>query len=342
MSLFKFAVIGIDHDHIHGQVRAMMDAGCAFEAFHAADDALALPFAARYPMARRVADRRAILEDPSIRLVVSAAVPGDRAEIGLAAMRHGKDFMSDKPGLISLAELAEVRRVQKETGRIYSILYSEHYEQRATVKAGELVQAGAIGRVIHTLGLGPHRIRKDQRPPWFFQRTRYGGILTDIGSHQAEQFLFFTGATKARVLSATVGNRAHPDKPELQDFGDMHFASSDATGYVRVDWFTPNGLPTWGDGRLVLLGTEGTIELRKYVDIAGRAGADHLFLVDGKGMRHIDCSQVELPYGRQLAQDVLDRTETAMNQEHCFRAMELVLKAQAIAEGELQEGAVVG
>jgi predicted dehydrogenase len=342
MSLFNFAVIGIDHDHIHGQVAAMTDAGCTFAAFYAADDALAVPFAQRYPMARRVADRREILEDASIKLVVSAAVPGDRAEIGLAAMRHGKDYMSDKPGLISLEELAEVRRVQAETKRIYSILYSEHYEQRATVKAGELVQAGAIGQVIHTLGLGPHRIRKDARPPWFFERARYGGILTDIGSHQAEQFLFFTGATSARVLSATVGNRANPDKPGLQDFGDMHFASDHATGYVRVDWFTPDGLPTWGDGRLVLLGTEGTIELRKYVDIAGRPGTDHLFLVDKKGMQHIDCSQVELPYGSQLARDVLDRTETAMTQEHCFAAMELTLKAQAVAEGKMAAGAVAG
>jgi predicted dehydrogenase len=334
MSLFKFAVIGIDHDHIHGQVQAMLDTGCNFAAFHASEDALAIPFGARYPMARRVADRREILEDSAIKLVVSAAVPGDRAEIGLAAMRHGKDYMSDKPGLISLAELAEVRRVQAETKRIYSILYSEHYEQRATVKAGELVREGAIGRVIHTLGLGPHRIRKAARPGWFFERARYGGILTDIGSHQAEQFLFFTGATEARVLSATVGNRANPDKPELQDFGDMHFASADATGYVRVDWFTPDGLPTWGDGRLVLLGTEGTIELRKYIDVAGRPGTDHLFLVDRKGTQHIDCSQVELPYGRQLAHDVLERTETAMSQEHCFRAMQLVLEAQAVAEGK--------
>lgn len=339
MSLFKFAAIGIDHDHIHGQIRAMMDAGCEFVAFHQADDAQALAFAQRYPMARRVAEAREILEDESIRLVVSSAVNGDRAGIGIAAMRHGKDFMSDKPGVISFEQLAEVRKVQAETGRIYSILYSEHYEQRATVKAGELVQAGAIGKVIHTLGLGPHRIRKDARPAWFFERERYGGILTDIGSHQAEQFLFFTGATEARVLSATVGNRANPDKPGLQDFGDMHFASPEATGYVRVDWFTPDGLPTWGDGRLVLLGTEGTIELRKYVDIAGRPGTDHLFLVDRKGMQHIDCSQVELPYGRQLAHDVLERTETAMSQEHCFRAMELVLTAQAMAEGKMAAAA---
>ena len=243
--------------------------------------------------------------------------------------------MSDKPGLTSLDQLAEARRVQAETGRIYSILYSEHYAQRATVKAGDLVKAGAIGRVLNTTGLGPHRLRKPHRPAWFFERARYGGILTDIGSHQAEQFLYFTGAEQATVLSATVGNRANPDRPGLQDFGDMHLSTGEATGYVRLDWFTPDGLPTWGDGRMTILGTDGYIELRKYVDIAGRPGTDHLFLVDGSGMRHIDCSAVELPFGRQLAFDVLNRTETHMTQAHCFRAMELALTAQAIAEGAL-------
>ena len=212
MSLFDFAVIGINHDHINGQVKFMLEAGCTFKAFYAPEDALAEPFAQRFPMARRVADKREILEDPAIKLIVSAAIPGDRAAIGIEAMRHGKDFMSDKPGLISFDELAEARKVQKETGRIYSILYSEHYETRSTVKAGELVQAGAIGKVVHTIGLGPHRIRKDQRPPWFFKRARYGGILTDIGSHQAEQFsrisaTCISSPTTSPATCASTGSR---------------------------------------------------------------------------------------------------------------------------------------
>lgn len=336
MTKIRFAVIGIDHDHIFGQCQSILDAGAEMVGYHAATEhALLKQFTERYPDARRVADPRELLEDPSIHLVVSAAVNADRADIAIAAMRHGKDAMVDKPGITSLEKLAEVRKVQAETGRIFSILYSEHFEQRSTVKAGELVQAGAIGKVIHTTGLGPHRIRKPQRPDWFFRRARYGGILTDIGSHQCEQFLFFTGAESARVLSATVANRGNPDKPELQDFGDMHLATEDAVGYVRVDWFTPHGLPVWGDGRLILIGTEGMIELRKYVDVAGRPGGDHLFLTDAKGVTHIDCSTTELPYGRQLLADIRDRTETAMSQAHCFAAMELALTAQAMAEGNL-------
>ncbi|MGV1894155.1 gfo/Idh/MocA family oxidoreductase [Agrobacterium vitis] len=338
MSALRFAVIGINHDHIFGQIAFMLDAGAEFSTFFAEEDELAQAFAARYPQARRVADRRQILEDPSIALILSAAIPANRAEIAIAAMRHGKDVMLDKPGMTTFEQLEAVQKVQAETKRIVSILYSEHFETACTVEAGNLVKAGMIGEVIHTTGLGPHRLRKPHRPNWFFDRAHYGGVLIDIASHQCEQFLFFTGAKDAQILSASTANRANPDTPGLEDYGDIHLTTGKATGYIRVDWFTPDGLPTWGDGRLFIVGTEGTIELRKYLDIEGRPGADHLFLTDKTGTRYIDCSKTERPYGRQLLADIRDRTETAMGQEHCFKAMELALKAQAFADAAKQKG----
>jgi len=332
MSALRFAAIGLNHDHIYGQVNCLLRAGAELAAFHAVEDELAAAFAKAYPQARRVTDPAAILEDASIGLIVSAAISAQRAPLAIAAMLHGKDVLLDKPGMTDLDQLAEVRQVQAETGRILSILYSEHFENPATVKAGELVAAGAIGQVVHTLGLGPHRLRRDTRPDWFFRRADYGGILTDIASHQCEQFLFFTGATEAEVLSARVANRANADRPELQDVGDMHLSCPTATGMIRVDWFTPDGMPTWGDGRLVITGTEGMIEIRKTIDLCGRPGGNHLFLADRKGLTHVLCDDGDLPFGRQLVADIRDRTETAMPQSRCFLAMELALKAQAMAE----------
>ena len=309
----------------------MLDAGCRLKSFHAVEDDLAAAYSARFPDAVRVADERAILDDPEIALVVGAGILAERAPMAVRAMRHGKDVMLDKPGATTLEQLAELRRVQAETGRIFSILYSEHYTQRATIAAGELVKAGAIGKVFQTVGLGPHRIGNYNRPDWFWSRERTGGILCDIGSHQVEQFLFFTGSEDAEIAASHIANVDHPDKPEFEDFGDVLLRSQSATGYIRVDWFTQDGLPTWGDGRLILAGTEGTIELRKYVDIGGRPGGDHLFIVDRKGVRYIDCSQTKITYGEQLRDDVLDRTETAMPQRHCFMATEIALKAEAEA-----------
>ena len=332
MAEIRFAVIGINHAHIYGQVDCLLGAGGTLVGFHAPEDDLAKRFGERYPQAPRVDDRRRLLEDPGIAMIVSAAIPCDRAALGIEAMRHGKDYMTDKPGMTSLDQLAEVRRVQARTKRIYSVCYSEHFETRSTVKAGELVAAGAIGKVVNTNGLGPHKLKNLPRPRWFYERRKTGGILADIASHQCEQFLFFADALDGEVVAATVANRANPDQPELQDFGEMLMRAGEVTGYARVDWFTPDGLPVWGDGRLVILGTQGTLELRKYVDIGGRPGGDHLFLIDRKGVQRIDCTGVELPYGRQLLADVRDRTETAMPQARCFKAMELALAAQAMAE----------
>jgi len=328
---FAFAAIGIDHGHIYGQTRVMLEAGCRLKSFFAVDDALAAEYSRAFPGAERVGDERAILDDPEVKLVLGAGILADRAPMAVRAMQAGKDVMLDKPGATTLDQLAALRRTQNETGRILSILYSEHYTQPATVAAGDLVKEGAIGRVIQTVGLGPHRIGNYPRPDWFYQRERYGGILADIGSHQVEQFLFFTGSDDAEVLSAQVANFDHPDKPEFEDFGQMILASDPATGYVRVDWFTPPASPVWGDGRLFVVGTEGTIELRKYVDLVGRPGGDHLFMVNRDGAQYVDCSKTKIRYGEQLRDDILNRTETAMPQAHCFKAMEIALKAEAAA-----------
>ena len=324
----RFAVIGLNHGHIYGQTDLLLQAGAEFISFYAAEPDLIAQFAPRYSQARQARSAEEILEDDSLHLIVSAAIPNERAPLGIAAMRHGKDFMSDKPGFTSLDQLAEARRVQAETGRIYSIYFGERFENRATIKAGELVQAGAIGRVVQTVGLGPHRLNLPSRPGWFFQRARYGGILTDIASHQIDQFLYFTGSTEAQVVAAQVANYNHPQYPQLEDFGDLIIRGNGGTGYIRVDWYTPDGLSTWGDGRLTILGTEGYIELRKYCDLAGRPGGNHLFLVDQAGTTYLDCNGLDLPYGRQLLSDIINRTETAMPQAHCFLASELALKAQ--------------
>ncbi len=331
----RFGVIGVNHNHIYGMTALLRNAGAELAGYYAAEPELRAEYGAKVPGAMAVERAEVILEDPTIDLVISAGIPSERAAVGIAAMQHGKDFMSDKPAFTTHAQLAEARRVQQETGRIFSVNYSERMENRATVKAAELVRGGAIGEVVNTVGLGPHRARFETRPWWFTQREKFGGILIDIASHQFDQFLYFTQASErgvpVEIVSAQVANFAHPQYPEFEDFGDVVLRTPTATGYIRVDWFTPEGLDTWGDTRLTVIGTDGYIEVRKNIDIAGRPGGDHLFLVDQRGTRYIDCRDVELPYGPQLLYDIEHRTETAMSQAHCFRAMELALDAQAAA-----------
>ncbi|MEO8172485.1 MAG: Gfo/Idh/MocA family oxidoreductase [Sediminibacterium sp.] len=329
----RFSVIGINHGHISGMVNAVTRGGGELVAVYAKEPDLLANFTRQFPKAKVAASEKEILEDNSIQLIMSSGIPDERGPLGVRVMKHGKDYLVDKPGLITLEHLAEARKVQKETKRIYSIMFSERFENKATVKAGEIAKSGAIGTVVQTVIMAPHRMSIKTRPEWFFDKKRYGGIITDIGSHQFDQFLYFTGSTKADIIASQVGNLHYPQYPKFEDFGDIMLRGNNGSGYIRVDWFTPDGLNTWGDGRLTILGTDGYIEVRKNTDIASdHKGGNHLYLVTQKETKYIDCNQEPLPFGETFVNDIVNRTENAMTQEHCFLATELALKAQKNAQ----------
>lgn len=331
---FRFAAIGLDHGHIYGMCNGLVEAGGELVWVFDPDSQKVADFCQRYPQATPASTEQIVLDDLNIHLVAGASIPADRAGLGLRVMDHGKDYFVDKPPLTTLTQLDAVKKKVEETGQKYAAYYGERLHVESAIYAGELIKGGAIGRVIQVVGLGPHRLKLPKRPDWFFQRERYGGILCDIGSHQIEQFLSFAGASDATVLHSKVGNYHHPQYPELEDFGDATLlADNGATNYFRVDWFTPDGLSTWGDGRTIILGTDGYIELRKYVDVAREPTGDHLYLVDQQGEQHIPVAgKVGYPYFGQLILDCLNRTENAMTQAHTFKAAELCITAQMQAK----------
>jgi predicted dehydrogenase len=323
----------LDHGHIYGQCKGLIEAGGELVAVYDPDPAKVTAFTKAFPQAVPARTATEILEDPSIKLVAAAAVPCERGALGCRVMTHGKDYFTDKTPFTTMAQLDDAKRMVTRTGRKYTVYFSERIHVECAVHAGHLIDQGAIGRVVQVIGLGPHRLNAAARPPWFFEKAKYGGILCDIGSHQIEQFLHFTGARDARIQAAKIANYRHPQFPELEDFGDVTLiADNGASSYHRVDWLTPDGLASWGDGRTVLLGTEGYIELRKYLNVAAERTSDHLFLVDKHGESHLELSgRVGYPFFGQLIRDCLDRTETAMTQKHIFKAAELCLLAQAAA-----------
>lgn len=328
----KVGVIGIDHGHIFGMLSNLLAEGCRCDNYWTQGQPVTEPkFNEIFADVAKVSDPRVIL-DSDADLILIAAVPSDRAELAIQAMKAGKDVMVDKPGCTTLNQLADIKQVQEETGRIWSVNFSERFQVPAVTRAEELVFGGAIGRVIQTVGLGPHKKNLKTRPPWFFERDRYGGILCDIGSHQIDQFLWFTGSDRAEIMHAHVENTTLPEQPGFQDFGEIVLKSEQGHGYVRVDWFTPDGLPTWGDGRLFIQGTEGHIELRKYTDIGRPHVTDNLLLVNQSENRLIPCADAGLPYFKRLISDAAARTQTATPQAHTFTTMELAIRAQMMAE----------
>jgi predicted dehydrogenase len=337
---FCFAAAYLDHGHIYGQVNGLRDAGATLKWVFEPDSERLKKFAQAYPEVQIAQDFQQILDDPEIRLLAAAAIPDQRADIGNQAMQSGKDYFTDKSPFTSLEQLEQVKAAVDATGQKYAVYYAERLHNDAAWRAGELIEAGAIGRVLQVLNLAPHRLAKATRPDWFFDKARYGGILTDIGSHQVEQFLTYAGCEDAKVNFARVENFSHPDKPGLEDFGELSLTGDNgASFYSRVDWYTPEGLRTWGDGRTFIVGTQGTIEIRKYLDVAGDAPSSKLLLVNAEDEQVVEClDKSGFPFFGRLIEDCIHRTETAMTQAHCFKAAELSMRAQAVADQQREGG----
>ncbi|MCO6451143.1 MAG: Gfo/Idh/MocA family oxidoreductase [Caldilineales bacterium] len=331
---FRVAAVGLAHGHIYGMCNGLAEAGAEIAWVYDPDPVKIAAFQEQFPQAQAAASEAQLLDDAGIDLIASAAVPVDRCAIGLRVMDAGKDFFADKPPLTRRDQLAAARAKVAETGRKYAVYYSERLHVEAAVFAGDLIEQGAIGRVLQVVNLAPHRASIASRPDWFFDPDRFGGILTDIGSHQIEQFLYYAGAHDARVLHSAIANYHHPQYPGFQDFGDANLlADNGAAMYFRVDWFSPDGLPVWGDGRCFITGTDGYIELRKYIDIGRDPASDHVYLVNHEGERRFDLAgKVGFPFFGQLILDCLNRTENAQTQAHAFKVIELAIQAQEMAE----------
>jgi predicted dehydrogenase len=331
---FAFAATHLNHGHIYGQCNGLIEAGAGLKWVYDSDPARVQEFVRTYPGVKVARALDEILADPAVRLVAGAAIPSERGALGCKVMKAGKDYFTDKTPFTTLEQLDEAKRVVAATGQKYMVYFSERLHVESAMYATDLVQAGAIGRVLQVIGLGPHRLNKPSRPDWFFKRDQFGGILCDIGSHQFEQFLTFSGATDATILHAVVANHANHDTPEFEDFGEASLLGNNgATNFVRVDWFTPAGLSTWGDGRVIILGEKGYIELRKYVDVGREQTGDHVYLVDDKGEQHLNVAgKVGFRFFGEFVLDCLGRTEKAMTQAHAFKAAELCLRVQAAAK----------
>lgn len=327
---FTFAVAALDHGHINGMTNGLVEAGATLKWVYDPDPEKVSEYTEQFPQATVAESIDQILNDPEVKLVAAAAIPNERSALGNRVMKAGKDYFTDKTAFTTMDQLEETKKVVAETGQKFWVYFSERLHVEGAVFAGQLIEDGIIGDVVQITGFGPHRLNKESRPDWFFNKEQYGGILCDIGSHQIEQFLTFSGNKDAKVLHSKVGNYANPDKPELEDYGDATLVGDNGATFIfKVDWFTPDGLSTWGDGRMFITGTKGTIEVRKYVDVAREESGDHVYLVNEEGEKHYHVNgEVGFPFFGEMIKDCLNRTENAMTQEHIFKAQELCLRAQ--------------
>ncbi len=328
----RIALVGADHNHLYEIVDRLVKAGATAVA-HTAEG----QFVEHYSGWQADSVETSfddVLADDSIDVIVTAAIPNRRASIALAAIAAGKHVVSDKPGLTTMDQLDAVRSaVADRPGRPWTVLFTERYQNRAINEAVRLARAGAVGSIVHVVGAGPHTMWAKRRPAWFWDPEATGGILVDIGSHQVDQFMAVTGSAAAEVaiVASAVGNVASADHPAMQDIGSMTLVARGIVGDHRLDYLTARGLGTWGDCRLTIVGTEGTIEARANVDVAGSEGAEHLIVVDADGTRRVDVSGVVVDWGEQLLADLADDGERLMTQQHAIDVTDVCLRAQAAA-----------
>lgn len=327
----RFAAIGLDHRHVYDLTAGLLAAGaiCVGHDPETTDPRVLAGFRKRFPDVPPVARDR-LLDDPSIDFIVLCAVPSHRAALAIEAMRHGKDVMVDKPGVTTLEQLEAVESVVRQTRRIWSICLGR-LTSPAVREALRITRSGELGRLVSLTSLAPHRLNRALRPAWFFDRAAYGGIINDIGVHSIDQFLAFADAPEATIAAATIGAFGTAP-PGFEDFAAITLHAGTMIGTIRLDWFTPDGLPDWGDGRLFLVGAEGTLELRKNLDIEGRPGGDHMFIANRQRTRYQDCASLPVTYYRDFLHDVRDRTGQTLDAGQMFSVCRLALRCQAAAQ----------
>lgn len=332
---FMISTVALDHGHAYGMTQALIDAGASIRYVFDPDPEKVEAFLKAFPEAKAAKSEEEVFSDPETKLIVSAAIPSERASLGIRAMRAGKDYFTDKPALTTLEQLDDVKKAISETGRKYMCYYSERLHSEAGTFVDELIKQGAIGKVLQLNGLGPHRMHPETRPDWFFDKEKCGGILVDLGCHQIEQYLYYASESDAEVSMSRVANYEHKELGTFDDFGDCAISGKNGTSlYFRVDWFTPEGLRAWGDGRTFILGTDGYIETRKYIDVTAPEKAENtVILVNHEGEKRFNVTgKAGYPFFGELILDIMNRTENAMTQAHVLKAAELCVIAETNAK----------
>ena len=327
---FIFGVTGLAHAHINTMCRGLKEAGAKLKAVYDEDEALIAEFVKQNPEVTVYESLEQLLADGEIALIATAAIPSHRAGIEIKAMRAGKDVFTDKAPFLTFDELRDVKACCEETGRKLFVYYSEFMHNESAIFAKQLIDRGVIGEVAHIDIIAPHMLNAPARPDWFFRREDTSGILTDIGSHQFQQFLEYAGAETATVDSARVGNYFCPEYKDFEDFGDATLtAENGITGYVRIDWMSPKGIKTFGDERVLIIGSRGFIELRKNCNLGYPGTLNNVLVANDDGMYAESVTgKIGYPYFSALIADSQQRTETAMSTKQAFAAIELAMTAQ--------------
>lgn len=318
----RIAIIGAAHPHVDYVLDELTRADRAdfvLVGVQDSDRAVAEHHAARFGVPAY--DRTEDLLAEGVDIAVIAGVYGARGSDVVAALRAGAHVLADKPLCTTLDELDEIEAVAAEVGRTVNLLLEKRgYPE--TLAALDVVRAGELGDIVGVTSSGPHKLNRDQRPAWFFDRAQYGGILADLSVHDLDAALLFAPADEGVVRGAV---SAPLDGAEgFTRYGAATLTTPNTVVSAEVSWLTPQASDVHGDYRLRLIGTRGTAEIfwaRGRVEVT----------TEDRATRDLD-----LPPGLRPAEEALDafaagRTP-AVGTRDSLAATRLALLAQESAD----------
>ena len=326
-----FAVVGARHSHILGQAQALADAGACAAMIWEPDDRAYAAFARAFPDVERVHDLDVILCADAIGFVTAAPIAAERAWLGIQCLEAGKDYLVDKPGVLTRFELEAVQHACERTGRRFIVWFHERLSSPATLAALDLVHAGTIGDLVGCTILAPHQLRPSERPDWFWAPEFAGDIIVDLGSHHFDLLLEATGNAPLEVTSAVADCVHFSEHDGFLDLATVTVVGPNFQATIHLDWLSPDTLGTWGAGRIFFRGTRGYLEVRREIDLAGRPGSNHLLWVNESGSHREQWDGRTLRFASDYLADLASGAHTAIDPDRWRQASRLALDASELA-----------
>ncbi|MGQ9632259.1 MAG: Gfo/Idh/MocA family protein [bacterium] len=324
----KFGIIGCQHGHIAQFIDEMLAIpGTEFLGIVEDDPWLAESLSRRYDVP--LLERREDLLNLGVELVGSSARNDLKADLICYCLGRGLHVMVDKPLVITLGDLGRVMSAVEGSRAQLGLMLTERFNP-PIAHLKNLIDRGELGRIVHFTILKPHKIVASTRPPWHFVKSQNGGIIADLAIHDVDLLRWYLGC-EVKSFHAYESQYTLLDKPAFSDNAEIFLIMENgATAFLRPDWLMPDAYPTWGDGRIFCVGTEGCAEIRTTGDPFAGTPGELIVTTNKSAPRKITPD----PVGRNLAQDFIDRIEgrgiCLLTHSEIFKSTETTLR---IAEG---------
>lgn len=225
----------------------------------------------------------------------------------LACFSAGKHVLLEKPMSNELASCNRILAAAAEVDTVFMIAEQAQY-WTDVIKARELMDAGAIGRVLNASGTFYDRVKLDpnEPPPWRFDLTRAGGGLSiDGGAHWIRPLRMMMGEIDEVV--AVMGHHVPRMEGEGWSQSLFRFSNGSTATFTAMNVMTA-AAPV---DMFRVTGTEGELQIT-----GGRTGKLKLFNAEHpSGHTVMDATQGKMDsYGAELkdfSEVVLDGTTMA-------------------------------